>query len=415
MRKLTILSILLSLCLIAGMSQAALASTVTVATGTTEARIPFSISTTKGNFAGIQFTVSFTGGLELRAPALNSDIFSHGQPITVEKSNGDLYIGMVTSGNYYEPSSSGQIDVCDLVFTYTGTAPQSVTLYDIKITRLIDLNTTEAEEYGPMSFQIERGAGGSTVDPGTNPPPGGGGGNPGDGSGGGGNTGDGNGDGTGTGGDTELPTNLGETQNPAGGSTATNTSKIVYAPFISGYPDGTVKPDGQLARAELAQLIYNLYGSGSTNNIADYSDMDQSHWAFNAVGFCQTRGFMLGYPEGDFKPEQTVTRAELSTALVRIKGLTLTPDHPFTDIGSDHWAIEFIGAASAGGLVLGYPDGTFQPENAVTRAEAVTMICRAEERDETLFDMTKEFSDLAASFWGYNYIMNAANGYNYNG
>ena len=424
MRKCKVLAILLSLCLIAGLSQGALAGSLSIPAGTTEVNIPFRIMTSNGDFAGVQFTVSFTSGLELKTYTLNSEIFSAtGQPLVVEKKNGDLFIGTVTSGNYYSPASNGQVDVCDMVFTYSGSAPQSVTLYDIKIARLVNLNTTSSEEYGPISFSIERGAGGIVIDdpsnplPSTNPPGGGGGGG-----GGGGNDGGGGGDtGTsaGTGADTavddtknepEPSTSLTDNQRP---SSAADVAKIVYAPFISGYPDGTVKPDGQLARAELAQLIFNLFGSGN-NNTADYSDMDQSHWAFNAVGFCQQEGFMLGYPDGTFLPEQTVTRAELSTALVRIKNLALTPTHPFTDIG-EHWAKEYIGAASAGGLVLGYPDGTFQPDNPVTRAEAVTMICRAEERDEKLFDMTKTFSDLQESFWGYNFIMNAANGYNYEG
>jgi len=190
------------------------------------------------------------------------------------------------------------------------------------------------------------------------------------------------------------------------------TGKIVYAPFINGYPDNTVKPDGSMTRAELAQIVYNLYNNGE-RNAASYPDVANNYWALNVIGFCQVQKYLIGYLDGTFRPEGTVSRAELSTLLVRVKNLALTSNNPFPDVGN-HWGKEFIGAAYAGSLIIGYPDGTFRPDDPVTRAEAVTLICRAENRDEKLFDIKKRFVDLNAGFWGYNYIMNAANGYNYN-
>ena len=408
MRKCKLLSVLLSLCLILCMFQGALASSVNISAGNV-VRIPLKLHTDGGNFSGVQFFVRYTSGLEYQSYALSNVFAQTAMPIFSERPDGSIYIGVVTSGNFYEPAANGDVDICDLIFSYPGSSPQVVTVFNITIIRLTDdLKDTIDEDFGPISYQISPdGVGGG----GTGTPSGGGGGGgglPAD-TGAGGTGGDGDGDGEGTEVQPPAPTDIAEGGRPAGAS----DEKLVYAPFISGYPDGTVLPDGQLSRAELTQLIYNLYGAGGSG-AANYSDMDQSHWAFTAVGYCQAQGYMLGYPAGDFRPEQTVTRAELSTTLARIKGLTLTSVHPFSDIG-DHWGIEFIGAASAAGYILGYPDGTFRPENPVTRAEAVTMICRAEERDETLFDTNRTFTDLSTSFWGYNYIMNAANGYNYNG
>ena len=407
-RKIRMLSIMLSLCLIGGMSLGVQASSISVPAGSTEARISFSITSSKGDFAGMSFEVTPSSGLEYVTYSFGSIFSATGMPIFRELADGSFYFGIITSDNFYKMPANGRVDVCDLIFRYSGNSNQTVTVHDIQISRLIDKNHVDSEYLGPVTYQVERGAGGTGTDTNDN----GGGAAPGDGSTNGDNNTAGGTTTTGgdAGGETSTSENITDTQRPG---SATELSKIVYAPFISGYPDGTVQPDGQLSRAELAQIIFNLFGSGN-NNTADYSDMDQSHWAYNAIGFCQTEGYMLGYPEGTFMPEQTVTRAELSTALVRIKDLGLNANHPFTDVG-DHWGKEFIGAAFAGGLVLGYPDGTFQPDNPVTRAEAVTMICRAEERDETLYDTTKTFSDLAASFWGYDYIMNAANGYNYAG
>ena len=182
-------------------------------------------------------------------------------------------------------------------------------------------------------------------------------------------------------------------------------------PFINGYPDGTVRPDGPLSRAELAQIIFNLYYRGGVLPSADYTDVTVGHWAFDAISYCQEVGYMIGYPDGSFGPGRMLTRAELSTVLVRINNIPLSSEYPFPDV-EGHWAEEYIGAAYNAGYIEGYPDGTFRANNIVTRAEAVTMICRAENRDVTLYNTDKTFPDLYASFWGYNAMMHAANGYN---
>ena len=329
-------------------------------------------------------------------------------------------------------SFNGDVDVCTITFSYTGSEPCTITVGNIRLRRfagesagkpVYETEVLNQEYVYNIRFrapgdpaQGDLGAGG----PGSGNENGGGGtggtGTDGSVDGGGG----GNGDGTGTSGgatngenaeDTSGNTapveDLGSGTAPGGGA----ETAASYAPFISGYPDGTVLPDANLTRAELAQIIYNLYATDE-NYQADYSDMDASHWAYVAVGYCQDMGYMVGYPEGGFEPERLLTRAELSTAFARIKKLDLTADHDFIDVGS-HWAVVYIGAVYQAGYIVGYPNGTFQPDNDITRAEAVTLICRADGRNEKLYDNVKTFTDIDKNHWGYDYVMHAANGYNY--
>jgi len=391
--------------MIIGFTQGAFAVSITAPANASRVEVPINVNTTMAQFEGAQFTLSFSGGLTYNSSASSTattGALGGGSLMGVER-DGNQYIVIFAPGDKLIKPVNGYAHIATLVFNYSGNAPQTVSITEIKVSRLVDNDTTEAGYPNSIEYTITRGEGGGGGDDSGGP------GGPG---GGGGSTG---GDPGGTTTDPVVtppddPTRIGDTGGPGGRPDV--QPGIVYAPFIKGYPDGTVKPDGQLTRAELAQIIFNLYGTGTANE-ADYTDVQEGYWAYNVIGFCQAKGYMVGYPDGSFNPEATVTRAELGTAFVRIKNLEMTAEHPFSDVG-DHWGLEYIGASFAGGMILGYPDGTFRPDNPVTRAEAVTMICRAEERDENLFDMTNTFSDLSADFWGYKYIMNAANGYNNN-
>ena len=183
--------------------------------------------------------------------------------------------------------------------------------------------------------------------------------------------------------------------------------------FMKGDPEGTIRPNGTLTRAELAQMFYNLYGNNRTDFTASFSDVEMGLWYSIPIAFCQANGYMKGDAGATtFRPNDTLTRAELATAFVNMKGLPLTPSHPFTDVAGDHWGREYIGAAYAAGLMKG-DEGTtnFRPNDKNTRAEAVVVICNAEGRDYTKFDTAKTFSDLTPGVWYYPYMMHAANGY----
>ena len=425
MRKKVFTAVLLFAFLVSIVSQGVLAADIKVPDKTVAVSVEISVETVKGAFAGTQFSISYSDGLIFDSFIL-SDVFKKtDRPFHVEK-DGMLHFGVIAGANSYKPADGATV-IGELSFKYEGKEPQNLVISNLILVRLIDSDTTEKETFGPLEFNISREKGDDKKDDDKKD----------DDKkdddkkdddkkdddkkdddkkdddkkdDGGVDVGAGGGGATGATAAPEVPTQIGETSGPGGGA---DVRKIIYAPFINGYPNGTVNPDGLLTRAELAQIIYNLYAEDAQFK-PEYSDVTDDHWAYNAIGFCQESGYMIGYPQGDFMPEATVTRAELATALVRIKNLELTPEHPFTDIG-DHWAEQYVGASFKNGIILGYPDGTFRPDNPVTRAEAVTMICRAEQRDESLFDEAKTFTDLDEGFWGYKYIMSAANGYNYGG
>ena len=200
-------------------------------------------------------------------------------------------------------------------------------------------------------------------------------------------------------------------------ATPTPTPEMKEKPYISGYPDGTFKPDGEITRAEIMQMLYNMVGDKAVADLsvlAKFSDMENPHWADTAIAWAVTKGFIGGYPDGRLAPDDFITRAELAAVLNRVAqrenlfGELGMAQVTLTDI-EGHWAYDDIMALAGKGIILGYPDNTFRPDNAVTRAETVTMFSRLFNRSDG-FKTDKTFSDVTADHWAYKYIMNAANG-----
>ena len=399
MRKHKALSVLLCLCLIicltsaasyAGYIAQAAEHPISLPPGSEELHVPLALNSSKGSFAGIQFAIELSGSISFKSYYRDGSVIEAASPVQTVK-DGIIYIGVFTGGNTLAIPEGGRVGLGELIFEYTGDSPAKMTLSEVKVVRLGTNNVSTfsetftnpgTDEPFRFTYSITRWAD----------------------------------NGSGENGEAQAsPANTGVVTTPDGISTAPVIEiGTLYTgallPFINGYPDGTVKPDGSLTRAELSQIIYNLYYIGGFVNPAEYNDLPDNHWAFEAISFCRAEGYMVGYPDGSFGPGRMLTRAELSTVLVRINNIPLTSIFPFPDVG-DHWAVEYIGAAYNAGYILGYPDGTFLANNVVTRAEAVTMICRAENRDVTLYNTTKTFSDLQPDFWGYNAMMHAANGY----
>ena len=402
------ISVLICLVLAFSLVQTAIANTTIVPIGDIEVRVPLNAATTRGNIAGVQFAVSCPSGLAFLNFEPSQALASAAETPLVNR-DGKTYLGFFAGENSIAPVDN-TIFLGFLVFAYTGNAPLTFEITELKLVRLIDIVTTNSENFnGPFVYNIQRAgvvnpppptnspppptnSPPPTNPPPTNPPPN----NP------------GNGNNDPGGGQTVMQ--IGDTAVPLA-----EFRPGTFAPFIRGYADGTIRPGGTLTRAELAQIFYNLYADGATNFSASYTDVPSEHWAYTAVAFCQARGYMLGYPDGRFLPNQALTRAELSTAIVRIKDLTSARDNPFSDVGS-HWARASIDAIFSAGHITGYPDGTFRPNNNVNRAEAAAIIIRAEGRNANQFDTARTFTDLAnPEFWAYGSLMNAANGFNYNG
>ena len=187
--------------------------------------------------------------------------------------------------------------------------------------------------------------------------------------------------------------------------------------YISGYPDGTFKPNGQITRAEVMQMLYNMQASNAPadlNALDVFDDMTASHWAAAALAWAVENSYIKGYENGTIEPNAPISRAELSTVLHRIA----VKENLLDEVGTalvqlsdidGHWAYDDILALAAKGIAQGYADGTFKPDNSVTRAETVVMIARLFGRTDE-FNTDRIFSDVPATHWAYAYIMNAANG-----
>ena len=189
--------------------------------------------------------------------------------------------------------------------------------------------------------------------------------------------------------------------------------------YIVGYPDGNVKPEGNITRAEVATIFFRLLTDESRNEFwsqtNNYSDVSEDAWYNNAVSTLSNAGIIDGYEDGTFKPDGNITRAEFATIAVRFFEATYDGGDLFSDIAG-HWAQDYINEAANAGIVDGYPDGTFQPQQLITRAEAMTMVNRTIDRhpdaDHLLDDMIV-WPDNPETAWYYEQVQEATNSHEY--
>jgi hypothetical protein len=145
--------------------------------------------------------------------------------------------------------------------------------------------------------------------------------------------------------------------------------------YMEGYPDQTFRPDRSITRAEMAMILHRLEAGAvfEDGEMIRYADTAPDHWAQEAIQYVSSKGLMTGYPDGRFKPEQTMTRAEMAEVVTRWLELQGEPATSFNDVVG-HRAEKVIALAEARGIIQGLTDGSFHPEKTLTRAEAVTMI-----------------------------------------
>ena len=195
---------------------------------------------------------------------------------------------------------------------------------------------------------------------------------------------------------------------------------MTHKAYIFGYPDGTVKPNGEITRAEAAAMLARLLEIESIGSADKPMFPDTpSAWYNKAINAVVQRGIMKGYPDGTFKPNDAITRAEFTQMISTIDNKPYGTA-PFADVVG-HWAERPIGSEYQAGRILGYPDGTFRPDAHITRCEAAVILNKIFERN---FDnmsllkcknpqMIKYFTDLYNDFWGYNEMVEATNTHEY--
>lgn len=195
---------------------------------------------------------------------------------------------------------------------------------------------------------------------------------------------------------------------------------VTHLPYIAGYEDGTFRPENNVTRSETAVMLYRLLTQ--TQHTAElqgtawcFSDTPPGTWYDAAINTLTSKGIVNGYEDGSFRPGRMVTRAEFVAMAMRFSGASPSgTGRRFEDVPQTHWAVGYIQAAAGAGIISGYSDGTFRPDQYITRAEAVTILNRVSGRSEcTVVNYTLIFSDVPASHWAYQAIMLAANIHNH--
>ena len=202
---------------------------------------------------------------------------------------------------------------------------------------------------------------------------------------------------------------------------AAQLNRTDHFAFLVGYDNGTFGPGRNMTRAEVATMFANLLTQRMEANKTypnTFHDVPKNFWAANYIGYVQQFGIISGYADGSFRPNAPVTRAEFAVIASRFEKLTEGGKH-FTDVPSAHWAAKYIDFAATRGWVTGYADGTFKPENPISRAEVAAATCRLLERSadqsyiRSHLNELRTFADLTEDHWAYWYAMETANGHDY--
>lgn len=189
--------------------------------------------------------------------------------------------------------------------------------------------------------------------------------------------------------------------------------------YIIGYPEGDVRPQNSVTREEVATIFFRLLTeetrTASMGKAEVYSDVELSRWSNNAIATMSKLGIVNGYEDGTFGPAKAITRAEFATIAARFEEEVAVGSENFTDIAG-HWAEEYIKEAAALQWVNGYEDGSFKPQNYITRAEVMTIVNRMLQRSvssEYILEDAVFWSDNAESAWYYEAVMEATNSHEY--
>ena len=191
--------------------------------------------------------------------------------------------------------------------------------------------------------------------------------------------------------------------------------------YVIGYPDGKVHPEGNISRAETATIFFRLLKSdirdGNLTADNEFSDVSDGQWHNKAISTMAKLGIVKGRRADRFDPDASITRAEFAAICARFSTKPVENSGSFSDI-SGHWAENEIERAAAFGWISGYPDGTFRPDARITRAEAMTMInrvlCRMPQSENDLLDSMVTWPDNKPSDWHYLAVQEATNSHDFN-
>lgn len=204
------------------------------------------------------------------------------------------------------------------------------------------------------------------------------------------------------------------------GQEAKVTAEVNQPSYIAGYPDGTFKPGKEVTRAEAVRMFVSLVNNGKElpkNSTTNFKDANNK-WYSDEINFAVSKGFIKGYSDGTFKPNQGITRAEFAQMIAVFVKDGYPGSSNFKDV-KGHWASHAIDQLYGNKTIKGFPDGTFKPDQKLTRAEAVTVLNSVFGRNTKATSFAnvntsslRKFSDVPMSHWAYYEIIDASNGHN---
>lgn len=194
--------------------------------------------------------------------------------------------------------------------------------------------------------------------------------------------------------------------------------------YVMGYPDGTVRPNGSITRAEVSAILFRLLSDKTRDEYftteSSFTDVKAGAWYNNSIATLEKAGVIVDTAKGGaFRPNEAITRAELAAMLAQFSDAKPVKGVKFSDVPAEHWAYEAIAIAAKMGWIEGYPDGTFRPDATITRAEMMTLVNRALERVPSDEDhlLSKHvmltFPDCKSGDWFYIAVQEATNSHTY--
>lgn len=189
--------------------------------------------------------------------------------------------------------------------------------------------------------------------------------------------------------------------------------------YLNGYEDNTFRPDANMTRAEVAQMFYNLLSDKDVPITVSFTDVASEAWYSDAVNTLASLGMITGVGNNLYEPNRSITRAEFTAIAMRFADLATGGENVFSDVAEDTWYYDYVVGSIQYGWITGYPDGTFRPENTITRAEVTTIVNRMLGRsaDRTFIaehaDELRIFSDVTTAHWGYYAVVEATNAHDY--
>ena len=186
---------------------------------------------------------------------------------------------------------------------------------------------------------------------------------------------------------------------------------LTHNKYINGYEDGTFRQENSITRGELSAMLARIILDGKPTPVTEnkFNDISNDYWGKDEVNYLASKGILNGYEDGTFRPENPITRAEVATILVRANtDIKKEIKAVFPDVKEEYWAKKYIDKANELRYMIGYEDGTFRPENPITRAETVVTLNRIYRNPCDFKEINSNkipFTDLDKNNWAYNDII----------